>query len=305
MGLYDRDYGRYSGNAPGFHLGGGMRTLTTNIVLFTCGVFVVQLLTRGQSPNPQMGLPGDSGWFTELFSLHSDLLAKPWHFFQLLTYGFLHDVWDFRHIVFNMATFWFIGRAVEYRYGQREYLAFYLLAIIAGGATWLVGTMIVDRSLTPISGSMLGASGGVMAVVVLFCLNFPNQLLYIWGVLPVPAWALGVLYVGLDIFGAGGQTFGQDKNIAYTAHLGGALFAILYYQFHWRLEPFLPGEAWLDRLKPKPKLRVLDPDSTEESTEEQVDAILQKIQEQGRDSLTRKERHILEEASQKYQRRRH
>ena len=71
------------------------------------------------------------------------------------------------------------------------------------------------------------------------------------------------------------------------------------------LEPFLPGSGWLEQLKPKPKLRVLDPDSSEESTEAQVDAILQKIQEHGRDSLTRKERRILEEASRQYQKRRH
>jgi hypothetical protein len=59
------------------------------------------------------------------------------------------------------------------------------------------------------------------------------------------------------------------------------------------------------QLRPKPKLRVVDPDEPEESTEDQVDAILQKIQEHGRDSLTRGERRILEEASREYQKRRH
>jgi membrane associated rhomboid family serine protease len=299
MGLYDRDYGRsnYSDNAPGFHLGGGMRTLTTNIVLFTCGVFVAQLLTRGNPP--------DDGWFTNLFALHANLFAAPWHFFQLLTYGFLHDVWDFRHIIFNMITFWFFGRAIEYRYGRREFFAFYLLAIIAAGLTWMAGCMVVDRTLIPAREVILGASGGVMAVLLLFCLNYPRQMIYIWGVLPVPAWALGILYVGQDLFGAGGRPIGGDAHIAYTAHLGGALFAILYYQLHWRLEPFLPTAGWLQNVKPKPKLRVLDPDSPDDSTEAQVDAILQKIQEQGRDSLTRKERRILEDASRQYQKRRH
>ena len=58
-------------------------------------------------------------------------------------------------------------------------------------------------------------------------------------------------------------------------------------------------------MKSKPKLRVLDPDSSDESTEDQVDEILKKIQEHGRDSLTRKEARILEEASKRYQNRRH
>jgi membrane associated rhomboid family serine protease len=274
-----------------------MRSLTTNIVLFTCGVFLVQLLTRGNPP--------DQGWFTDLFALHADLLKKPWHFFELLTYGFLHDVRDLKHIIFNMITFWFFGRAIETRYGRREFLTFYLLAIIIAGLIWMFGAMIVERSLTPHGGGLVGASGGIMAVLVLFCLNYPREMILIWGVLPVPAWALGILYVGQDLFGAGGRPLGGDMHIAYTAHLGGALLAVLYYQFHWRLESFLPGGDWLANLKPKPKLRIVDADSPDESTEAQVDAILQKIQEHGRDSLTRKERRILEEASRKYQKRRH
>jgi hypothetical protein len=71
------------------------------------------------------------------------------------------------------------------------------------------------------------------------------------------------------------------------------------------LERFLPGKGLLKQLRPKPKLRVLDPDSPDDSTEAQVDEILKKIQEHGRDSLTRRERRILEEASREYQKRRH
>ena len=45
MGLYDREYGRPDDTSwqPGIHLGGA-RTLTTNLVLITAGVYVVQLL---------------------------------------------------------------------------------------------------------------------------------------------------------------------------------------------------------------------------------------------------------------------
>src|SRR5262249_31413315 len=149
---------------------GGMRTLTTNIVLFTFGVYIVQLLTRGNPP--------DAGWFTDTFSLHPDILRRPWLLFELLTYGFLHDVWDFKHIIFNMITFWFFGRSVEYRYGRREYLAFYLLAIVVAGLTWIAGEILVNRQLAPIGAGMLGASGGISAVLLLFCLNYPHQMIY-------------------------------------------------------------------------------------------------------------------------------
>jgi hypothetical protein len=87
--------------------------------------------------------------------------------------------------------------------------------------------------------------------------------------------------------------------------LGGAAFGYLYYRYGWRLASWLPSEAWLKRLKRRPKLRVLDPDDDGGSeTDVAVDEILRKIQEHGQDSLTRRERSILQKASQKYQKRR-
>ena len=63
----------------------------------------------------------------------------------------------------------------------------------------------------------------------------------------------------------------------------------------------LPRNFSLKSLKPKPRLRVHDPDEYEEEVGQQVDEILRKIQEQGQDSLTAKERRILEQASRRYQ----
>jgi membrane associated rhomboid family serine protease len=295
MGFYDRDYqrGDYDERQPGFHLG-GQRTLTTNLVIVMFAIYAIQIATRGQRP--------DAGWFTDTFSLHADFLKRPWFFFQLLTYGFLHDVWFVQHIVFNMIALWFFGRSVEYRYGKREYLTYFLVSIVFAGATWVVAEYIARRQLLPIE--LLGASGGLMAILVLFCLNFPHQLLYVWGVFPIPAWVLAVVYVGMDLMGTFGHQSDKGPNVAFTCHLGGALFAILYYQSGIRLERMLPSSSMLQRLQPKPKLKVHDPESAEE-TDQAVDEILKKIQEHGRDSLTRRERRILEDASREYQKRRH
>jgi membrane associated rhomboid family serine protease len=297
MGFYDRDYqrGDYNERQPGFHLG-GERTLTTNLVIVMFAIYAVQIITRGPRPP-------DDGWFTNLFSLHASVVKQPWHAFQFLTYGFLHDVWHFQHIIFNMIALWFFGRSVEYRYGKREYLTFFLVSVVVSGATYLAGEFVAHRELREIP-SILGASGGISAIVILFCLNFPHQILYVWGVLPIPAWVLGILFIGQDIFGAIGRQSTDGPNVAFTAHLGGALFAFLYFQSGWRIERILPSSSTLRRLQPKPKLKVHDPESAEE-TEQAVDEILKKIQDHGRDSLTRRERRILEEASREYQKRRH
>jgi membrane associated rhomboid family serine protease len=296
MGFNDRDYqrGDYNERQPGFHLG-GPRTLTTNIVIVMFVIYAIQIATRGPRPP-------DSGWFTETFSLHADIVKRPWLFFQLLTYGFLHDVWYFQHIIFNMLALWFFGRSVEYRYGKREYFTFFCVSIVVAGATWVVGEFIAQRAWLPVS--MLGASGGISAVLILFCLNYPHQLIYVWGILPIPAWIFAIVFVGQDVLGTFGHHSADGPNVAFTAHLGGALFALLYFQSGARLERFVPSSSMIERLKPKPKLKVHDPESAEE-TDEAVDEILKKIQAQGRDSLTRRERRILEEASREYQKRRH
>jgi membrane associated rhomboid family serine protease len=306
MGFLDRDYQRDNtyDRSPGFHFGGDM-TLTTKLVIAMLAIYVLQIVTRG----PQVVLPdgtrtGDAGRFTELFSLHTDLLTRPWLFFQLVTYGFLHDPFRLQHIAFNMIALWFFGRSVEYRYGRREYLTFYLAAVVIAGLAWLIAELIATGGRS--NAQMMGASGAIAAVLVLFCINFPHQLVYIWGVLPIPAWVFAVLFIGQDMWGALRQHTAGGPNVAYTAHLGGALFAFLYYLSGTRLERWAPGAGFLKRLKPRPRLRVHDPTDREAAAEaeRQVDEILKKIQEHGRDSLTRGERRILEDASREYQKRR-
>jgi rhomboid family protein len=296
MGIYDRDYERNRGygGSPGYHLGGQL-TWTTKLVIVMFAVYAVQLLTRPTQP----ARPGGVGWFTETFSLHADLLRRPWLAFELVTYGFLHSVTDIKHILFNTLALWMFGRSVEYRYGAREYLTFFFAAVAFAGLFWVLGEMVANGGMADIS--MLGASGGITAVLLLFCLNFPHQQVFIWGVLPLPAWMFAILFIGLDVAGA----VARQGSVAYTAHLGGALLALVYFRGRWRMSNWLPTQWKMPRLRRRPPLRVLDPQADEdESSDNEVDDILRKIREHGQDSLTRRERRILEQASREYQKRR-
>jgi membrane associated rhomboid family serine protease len=284
MGFYDRDYqrgGDYDERQPGFHLG-GPTTLTTKLVIFTFGVYLAQFATRQ--------------WLLNVGMLHDDWWQRPWLAYQLLTYGFLHANDDLKHIIFNMLGLWIFGRDVEARYGAREFLIFYLTSIIVAGLAWTLAEIPGGQS-----GVVLGASGGVAAVVILFAMNFPHRTVMVMLLFPMPMWVAAVIFVVIDLIGAMGR-FGTT---AFTAHLGGAAFGYVYYRNRWRLERFAPRQISLPRLRRRPKLRVLRPDAQDEpSTDDVVDQILKKIQDQGKDSLTRQERRILEEASREYQRRR-
>ena len=116
-----------------------------------------------------------------------------WKFYQLLTYGFLHDPTNLQHILFNMLGLFFLGRDVEYRYGSREYLAFYLVAIVIAGLVWSIVEILSGSQ-----GSMLGGtSGGVTAVVILFRMNFPHRQVLLMFVIPMPMWVAALLFVAL------------------------------------------------------------------------------------------------------------
>jgi membrane associated rhomboid family serine protease len=252
----------------------------------------VQLLTNSNAPA--------GGWFTQIFELHADLPREPWMAFQLVTYGFLHDPGDLKHILFNGFALWMFGRYVEQRYGNKEYLTFFLVTVVVAGLIWLVSEWVTSGQLTQFS--LLGASGGIAGVLLLFCLNFPRQQIYIWGVLPMPAWVFAILFLGMNLFG----TVGGDGHVAYTAHIGGAVFALVYFKAGWQLSNWLPGGWKMPKLGRRPSLRVHDPaDEIDDATEDAVDNILRKIRERGQESLTREERRILEEASREYQKRRH
>jgi membrane associated rhomboid family serine protease len=282
MGIYDRDYERNTyRREPGYHLG-AERMMTTNIILVTVGLFVVQLMA---GPRYQNALALNADWF-----------RQPWEAYRLLTYGFLHAPDDLWHIALNMLGLFFFGREVEMRYGRREYLLFYLMGIIVAGLVWTIAEISTGSNATAI-----GASGGVTAVVILFAFNFPYRTVLFMFFLPMPMWVAAVIFVGLDAYGA----VNRSGNVAFTAHLGGALFAFMYFQRGWRIERWLPDWSSLrKRFRSRPKLRVVDPDADESSTDSRVDKILIKIQEHGQDSLTYGERRILEQASREYQKKR-
>jgi rhomboid family protein len=285
MGFLDRDYqrGSYYDRQPGLNLGGPW-SMTTSLIVVNAIVYLAQVFTGGEH-----------SWLTQNFRLNPDWYRQPWQAYQLLSYGFLHAPKDMWHIVLNMFALWLFGREVESRYGRREFLAFYLISIIVAGIVYTIAEIPTDSPA-----SVLGASGGVSAVVILFAMNFPYRTILFMFVIPMPMWVFALILVATDAYGA----VHRSGAVACTAHLGGAMFGFLYFQWGWRLERLLPSGSLWKRLKPRPRLRVHDPDSADE-TEKAVDEILKKIQEHGRDSLTRRERRILEEASREYQKRRH
>lgn len=289
MGIYDRDY--YRQERPGIHL-----RLPTTIIGLVILINVALWLADGL-------ITPETRAISHALAVKPSSLMQPWLWWQFLTYGFVHhpELW---HVLGNMLGLWFLGREVELLYGRSEFLRLYLVLLVAGSLVWATTSMLQGIP----GGYLVGASGAVVGVVLLFALNFPRRTILFMFVIPMPAWVLGVIVVVLDLHGMLTQA---DTQVAYVVHLTGAAFAFLYHRFQWHLGNWIPGTRWLPRggsfrrSAARPQLKIHDPSEEQERLSEEVDRILEKISREGEASLTRKERRTLENASREYQKRRH
>lgn len=138
---------------------------------------------------------------------------------RFITHGFVHaDGW---HLFFNMFTLYFFGRVIEQLYiskfGYLGFLGFYLLAIVVSSIADYFKYQNNSQFLS------LGASGGVSAVLFVFVLLFPWELIYFFGILPIPAIVFAILYVAYSIY----ANKKGSGHINHLAHLTGAGFGVL------------------------------------------------------------------------------
>lgn len=288
MGFENRDYFRE--DQPGMQLS-MPQSMTMRLVLLNVAVYLLQLLTQISTPI------GNTSTVDQYLALRPDWFTRPWQAYQLLSYGFLHSVNDIGHILINMVVLWMFGQEIERKYGAKQFLALYLSAVIFAGLGWSVLEEMMGGTR---AGYMVGASGGIAALFLLYALNWPHRQVLFMFVIPMPMWLAAAIALGFDAKGA----ISRSGNVAFTAHLAGALFGYLFYRTGFNPLAKLLDGASAPKIRRGPKLRVHTPDETDAEDESEVDRILRKISEQGQDSLTRRERRTLEQASERMKHRR-
>lgn len=308
MGLDNRDYlrdeARRYGEGGGFS-GGGFTNpdgaICRKIIIATAVVFVAQFLFSRPTPGGVL----DSlviDWFR--METPKVLTGQIW---RLLTYAFCHSPEDLLHIVFNMLLLFFFGRRLEAMYGHKEFLWFYITAAVVSALTY----MAIDAFGDP--RPMIGASGAVMAVMMLYAIHFPTDQILLFFVIPIQMRVLVVLYAIWDLYPFLRQfsdpTYTGD-GVAHAAHLGGLAFGYLYQKRGLRLMPaFGRFSTWWKVRKRGLKVVSAPTEGPSESRKSQklksdMDTILKKISEQGEESLTTAERKVLEAASRELRDRR-
>jgi len=232
---------------------------------------------------------------------------------QLLTYQFMHAGW--LHLLLNCWMIYVFGREVEETLGRNSFLALYFASGVIGGLFQaLVGVLLGGAFALPVVGASAGASGLLAAFATLY----PERplMLLLFFIIPVSMRAKFLLLFGglVTVFGLVFPT----GNIAHAAHLGGMLTGIVFirYAIYWTWQwprlrrtrsqplrslvkaPHGNGATWSQT-----QARAEEDLPPDEFLSKAVDPILEKISAHGIQSLTERERRILETAREKMGRR--
>lgn len=244
--------------------------------------------------------------YTERYLFDVDKILIDRQFDRILTSGFLHSGWF--HFVFNMGALLAFSLTVEYKMGIPKYLIIYFGSLIGGNLL----ALYIHRNHGDYTA--LGASGAVSGIILSSVILYPFDKinLFIFD-LSITAWILVFILVIFSIIGAKKQ----KDNIGHDAHLGGAavgvlLTCLLYpsiLKTNWWivLLVLIPTISFLVLIVKKPEVMMIDKywgfDKKEKPTKGQVrrnkemslNDLLDKIGKSGIESLSSKERKLLDE----------
>jgi membrane associated rhomboid family serine protease len=257
-------------------------------------------------------------------TVYSTLALNPARFpsewWTALTYMFVH-AW-LAHLAFNMFTLWMFGPRLEQVWGTRSFVQFYLWSGLGGAAAHLI---FAQHS------SVIGASGAISGVLVAYALRWPDEEVYLFGVIPMKSRWLIAAMIGMNIIFA----LSPGSGIDWTAHVGGMAFGWIFLKLS-SLGGLTRVKGWVsaapeeseDMPRAVPRNRSPMRDQTrgvdevvarsnavvvreskplqhmpkQESPKEyaaRVNRVLDKISQQGMGSLSGDERRLLEEMSRK------
>ncbi len=237
----------------------------------------------------------------------AEFITRPW---TILTYMFAHDLSDFLHILFNMLFLYWFGRLFVEYLGSDKLIALYILGGIVGGVSYLLAyntiPFYIERS--GFSG-MVGASAAVNAIIVATATLLPNYTFFLLFFGPVRIKYIAAVFVFLSFLGTVGSNAGGN-----IAHLGGALIGFIYMKqlqagVNWGSWVTVTLEWFKDLFRSRPKVKVTyrkDAGATQAKgtgkstvSQDELDAILDKISAGGYESLTKDEKEKLFNASKK------
>jgi len=247
-----------------------------------------------------------SNFFARLeFEVEKILLYRDYK--RMVTSGFIHVNWQ--HLIFNMISLFFFSFGLESFFGPLKFLLLYFVSEIGGNLL----ALLIHRKNPGYSS--VGASGAINGVIFASIAVFPGMRIFF-----LPGWVFGLAFILYSIYGIRSK----KNNIGHESHLGGALAgmlaALLFYPSALTENTIaivlllFPTMAFMIIIINKPQLLLVDNywfnhkynytvddryNLQKKNSQQEVDRILDKIHQQGINSLSKKERASLEEYARK------
>ncbi len=270
------------------------RLMVINIAVFLVIMIARTLFFLFQLPT---GIISIAVYKLSLPSEISSILIQPWAFF---TYMFLHQ--EFFHILFNMLVLYWLGKLFTEYLGNDKLWATYILGGLSGALLYVIAFNLFPALAASGEARLMGASAGVIAVMVAAATLLPDYTVYLLIFGPVKLKYVAIFSILLYAISIPDGNAGGN-----IAHLGGALFGFIMVK---QLQKGNDITAWLVKLfskSSKPRMKVASrkrAQNTEEDfhadkkkRQEVIDRILDKISQSGYSSLSKEEKEILFKAS--------
>lgn len=236
--------------------------------------------------------------FFELPSSIGDFIYQPW---SLFTYGFLHD--SIGHIFWNMLLLYYASQFFLNLFSTQRFINVYFMGILFGGLVFMLSYAVFPAFKYQFP-QMIGASAGVMAVLIFSCTYMPTQevrLLF---------FNVKLMYIGIALVIVDVLQIPTGNAGGHLAHIGGAALGFIYAQQLQNGKDIGSGFErlwkWFATLfATQPKMETVhrtqrrNSDRSVTSDQEKIDRILDKISASGYDSLTKEEKELLFNAGKK------
>jgi membrane associated rhomboid family serine protease len=157
-------------------------------------------------------------YFVYYFSLLPILIWKKYFLWQLFTYLFLHG--GITHLLFNLLALWMFGGELESYWGSKKFLRYFLYCGMGAGLCTVLFTPLTYQRI-----AVVGASGAIYGILLAFGWLFPNRLIYIYFLFPIPAKYFVIIFGLIEFFSS---IEGPGGGVSHLTHLGGLVFGFFY-----------------------------------------------------------------------------
>lgn len=246
------------------------------------------------------------GWFNLPANLEL-LISRPW---VMLSYMFSHySIWN---LISTLLWLWAFGYILQDLTGNNKLLPIYLYGGFAGAIVFLLSMNFIPYLHQNLANTapMIGGGAAVMAIAVATTTLAPDYRLFPFINGGIPLWVLTLIFVAIDY-----ATIATAGGGYALAHIAGAIIGFMYI---FQLRKGKDMGAWMyglvnwinDLFNPEKKHRkqtekdkLFYKSSTEpfkkkaNITQQRLDAILDKINQQGYHFLSEEEKTFLERAS--------